>query len=55
MAVSFIKRGADQKEIEKAFESLKSGKTFNSLKHCGVLRLKEDALQIQQRLRNEWQ
>ena len=28
---------------------------FNALKHCGVIKLAEDALAMQKSLRDEWQ
>ena len=30
-------------------------KGVNTLKYCGTIQLKEDALSIQKKLRNEWQ
>lgn len=31
------------------------GKGVDTLKYCGVLKLKENPLEIQKKLRNEWQ
>lgn len=51
-------------EIEKALKKLegqriirrrKSKKAFNALDYCGVLRLKQDAMQLQKQWRNEWE
>ena len=58
-----IKSSFTQQEIEKALQKLhgngrsekKIRKSFDAYKYCGVLKLKEDALAIQKRLRNEWQ
>jgi|GEM_PF-709172 len=33
----------------------RSGDNFDALKYCGVIKLKEDPLAIQQNIRNEWQ
>ena len=52
--VTIIKKGANNKEIEKALSNLKSSKKFDAFKHCGKIKLKEDPLDIQKRLRNEW-
>lgn len=52
-----IKKGASQKEIEELSKKLSVKKKkagFDAYKHCGVIKLKEDALVIQKRLRNEW-
>jgi len=51
-------------EIEKALKKLegqrmkrrrKSKKAFNALDYCGVLRLKQDPMQLQKQWRNEWE
>ena len=55
--VLVIKRGAGKKEIE-AIEKKISNKTtagFNAHKYNGVLKIKGDALEIQKKLRNEWE
>jgi len=52
--VTIIKKGADNKEIEEALSNLKSFKRFNAYKHCGKIKLKADPLEIQKKLRNEW-
>ncbi|MBY0476742.1 MAG: hypothetical protein K2Q24_03785 [Chitinophagaceae bacterium] len=52
-----IKKGASPKEIEAITLKLSKGKKkkgFNAYKHCGVIKLKTDALAIQKKLRNEW-
>ena len=53
--VTIIKKGSDKKEIEKALSKVKSKKQFDAYKYCGTLKLKEDALAIQKRMRNEWE
>lgn len=53
-----INNKTTRKEFEKLLSSLKKRKKFVGIdlsKHCGVLKLKKDALQIQKDIRNEWQ
>jgi len=55
--VLVLKKGASKKEIEAITEKLakiRRKKRFDAKKHCGVIRLQEDALDIQKRLRDEW-
>ena len=35
--------------------SISKAKGVNTLKYCGIIKLKEDPLLIQKKLRNEWQ
>ncbi|HYG15851.1 MAG TPA: hypothetical protein VEC12_08870 [Bacteroidia bacterium] len=53
--VIVINRNADKKAIEEALGKLQDRKGFDAKKHCGVLKLEEDALEIQRRLRDEWE
>lgn len=53
--VTVIKKGSDKKEIEEALLKLKSKKKFDAYKYCGTVKLKEDPLEIQKRLRDEWE
>ncbi len=56
--VLVLKEGATTKEIKEIEEKLYNEKTtkgFNAKKYNGVLSLKEDALSIQKKLRNEWE
>ena len=56
--VLVLKEGASKKEIREIEEQLyseKASKGFNAKKYNGALSLKEDALSIQQKLRNEWE
>ncbi len=56
--VLILKDGATKKEIEEIEMKLykKVNKTgFNAKKFNGVVKLKEDPLKIQKRLRNEWE
>ncbi len=55
--VLVLKKGASKKEIEAINEKLAKNhkkKRFDAYKHCGVIKLQEDALAIQKRLRDEW-
>ena len=55
--VLVLKKGAGKKEIEaiehKLFKAGESG--FNAQKYNGALKIKGDALDIQKKLRNEWE
>ena len=57
--VTTIKRGATKAEIESAFEQLANrpgkNKGFDAHKFCGTVKFNEDALEIQKRLRDEWE
>lgn len=53
--VTVIKKGTDKKEIEKALSSLKSKKKFDAYKYCGTIKLNEDPLEIQKRMKDEWE
>lgn len=56
--VLVLNKGASKKEIEDLEEKLNNKKNtggFNAQKYNGVLSLKEDALTIQQKLRDEWE
>lgn len=53
--VTIIKKGADKLTIKKALEKIKNKKGLDAKKHCGVLNIDEDALEIQKRLRDEWE
>ena len=57
--VTIIKRGATKAEIQSVFEKLasrtSSEKGFDAHKFCGTVKFSEDALEIQRRLRDEWE
>ncbi len=56
--VLILKDGATKKEIEEIEKKLykKTGKSgFNAKKYNGIIKLNEDPLEIQKRLRNEWE
>ncbi len=55
-----ISGSSSQEEIQQALKKLnknnaaKSKKRFDAFKYCGVIKLKEDPLVIQKRMRDEW-
>jgi hypothetical protein len=56
--VLVLKKGASKKEMERINKKLRllpSRKKLDSKKYCGVIKLHEDPLVIQKRLRNEWE
>jgi hypothetical protein len=55
--VLVLKKGAGKKQIAEVEKKLSRGKEggFNARKYNGKLKLKGDALQIQKKLRNEWE
>lgn len=56
--VLILKKGASKKDIEAIEKKLykeKVGAGFNAKKYNGIIKLKEDPLAIQKRLRNEWE
>ncbi|WP_171605882.1 hypothetical protein [Limnovirga soli] len=53
--VLVLKKGASKKEIESIEKKLKNKTGVDTVKYCGLIKLKEDALTIQKALRNEWQ
>ena len=49
-----VKRGTKTSSIRRALNKVKQQKTFDAHKHCGAVKLKEDPLAIQKKLRDEW-
>lgn len=54
--VTIIKSGASKKTIDEKLEKLYQQEEagFDAKKFCGSLKLNDDALLIQKRLRDEW-
>ena len=52
--ILILKKGTNKKEMDIIFEQLKITKGVNTKKYCGTVKLKEDPLEIQKQLRNEW-
>lgn len=55
LMVLILKKGASKKEIAQIEKKLKTQGGIDIMKYCGTLKLKEDALAIQKKLRDEWQ
>ena len=54
--VTIIKKGYSLSKIRKALKNTeKNKKLFDASKYCGVIKINEDALKIQKKLRDEWQ
>ncbi len=55
--IIILKQGSTQKLINELMEKLfkkKKARGIDVSKYCGVLKLEQDALTIQQELRDEW-
>ena len=53
--VMIIKQGSDRNTIIKLWERLKkNNKGFSAKTYCGVLKLKSHPLDIQKKMRDEW-
>ncbi len=56
--VLVLNKGATKKEMElldKKLSHVPSRKKLDAKKYCGVIKLKEDPLEIQKKLRDEWE
>ena len=56
--VTIVKHGSSNALLQKILLKIKTQspkKVLNAKKFCGVLKLQESPMQIQNRLRNEWQ
>ncbi len=53
--VTVIKKGLDKYKVAEKIESALQTKGVDTLKYCGVIKLNEDPLLIQKRLRDEWE
>lgn len=53
--VLIIKKEASVKEIKKLMNAKKSKKGLDAKKYLGIIKLKENPLEIQKRMRDEWQ
>jgi hypothetical protein len=52
--VTIVKEGASASVIKKILSRLKKNYGFSSKKHSGVIKLKEDPMEIQKKMRDEW-
>jgi hypothetical protein len=53
--VTTIKKGTKRMELDKALQNINSGKSLDAKKYSGIIKLEEDPIEIQKRLRNEWE
>ncbi len=56
--VLVLNKGASKKDIDlinKKLNQIPSRKKLDAKKYCGVIKLKEDPLAIQKKLRDEWE
>ena len=57
--VLVLKKGASKEEMEQINQELSRmpsrNRKLDAKKYCGVIKLKEDPLAIQKKLRDEWQ
>jgi len=49
-----VKSEKDIRKAKKAISERRPDKIFDAYKFCGALKVDEDPLKIQERLRNEW-
>ncbi len=49
-----ISKSMSAEEINKALGRLPAGKLLKAAKYCGILKLQEEPLVYQKRLRDEW-
>ncbi|MEQ8927115.1 MAG: hypothetical protein RLO81_14945 [Fulvivirga sp.] len=53
--VTVIKKGTNKEIINKLLKKAFKTKGVDTHKYCGVIKLKEDSLVIQKRMRDEWE
>ena len=53
--VTVIKKGTDTKQLAKQIKKALETKGVDTHKYCGVLKLNEDPVVIQKRMRDEWE
>jgi hypothetical protein len=53
--VLVLKKGASKKEMELISEKLRTNKGVNTKKYCSTIKLHEDPLAIQKKMRDEWE
>lgn len=52
--VHILKKGASKREIENINKKLSKVAGVNTKKYCGQIKLKEDPMEIQKMMRDEW-
>lgn len=53
--VTRIRKGTKKEDFDKKLAELKGTRNFDAQKYCGIIRLKEDPVAIQKKLRDEWE
>ncbi|CAN5557750.1 hypothetical protein BH23BAC1_BH23BAC1_21510 [soil metagenome] len=53
--VTIIKKGIKKKDFDEKLSTIKNLKKFDAHKYCGILKLEDEPLQIQKKLRDEWE
>jgi hypothetical protein len=53
--VLVLKKGASKKEMDAISDRLRVNKGVNTRKYCGTIKLLEDPLVIQKKMRDEWE
>lgn len=54
MVITIRKNIKKKKDLEKLLKLVKPRKPFKASQFCGKVKVREDAVLIQRRLRNEW-
>jgi hypothetical protein len=52
--VTILKKGTKRIDLDKALEKIETSKKLDAKRFSGVIKLEEDPLSIQKRLRDEW-
>lgn len=53
--MTIIRKKSKRKDISKKFEKAISKPGVDTRKYCGMIRLTQDPLEIQKKLRDEWE
>ena len=53
--VHVLKKGATKQQMQSINKKLQKKIGINTKKYCGIIQLKQDPLDIQKQLRDEWQ
>ena len=53
--VFIIQKGTTRKKLDAFLKNIKEKKGVNAKKYCGVIKLKENPLDIQKKMRDEWE
>ena len=55
MTIVIKKSSTNREKLEKVRGSIKRKGKFHAFKYCGIINVKESPLQIQQKMRDEWE